>query len=105
MKKLEKRIEERAKARLEEEFVKFTSTIDKTDIGRMLKVWDGEEQKSFVNAHGTTNSTFFNCRFATEIGKEMTNIEEVKAKLLEKYIEEETSLLLDKIGVLTEYLG
>ena len=98
---LEKRIEERAEKRFEEELITFTNFVVRHPIGGEIRVKMGDDNiplanfgrnYGLVNANGLKNSM-----------AEMTNLADVKAKLIEKYIKEETDAILAKLTNI-EYL-
>lgn len=109
---LETRIKQRATERFEKEFKAFTKAIGSTAIGRQLKVNIPQDEGNigrkidFICVNGTTGSTFFNGSFKelTNYGSEFTNIEDIKKKLMEQYVKDETDDILDKLDVLKEYI-
>ena len=98
---LEKRIEERAEERFEEELIAFTNFVVRHPIGAEIRVKmvddyiplaNSGRNYGLVNANGLKNSS-----------AEMTNLAEVKTRLIEKYVKEETDLILKKLTTI-EYL-
>ena len=98
---LQSRIESKAKERFTTDFENLAELIRNNPIGRDLRI----DKLMLINTSGTVSDTFFNRSRITEIGKERTNIEEIKDKLIEKYIKEETDNLLSKLEILSEYIG
>lgn len=94
---LEKQIEKRAQKRLDETMVAFSKAIQSNEALNNLKIKIGEKIIPLMNGWGTTGGVLFNGDSPC-LAKELTNIDEIKSMLLEKYIEEETDLILEKIG-------
>lgn len=103
---IQKRIESKAKQRFEADIKQFTDAVSKTNIGKKLRIKvSGTVMYSLVNQHGIAGGTFFNSREETECAHINTNFLEIKKELINKYIEEESDNLIEKIGLLKEYIG
>jgi hypothetical protein len=99
---LQKRIEEKAKERFLKDFKELSNLIKSNPIGRDLKI----DNMYVIHTHcGTIYNAFFNGVNTTEIGEKRTNIEQIRTKLIQKYIQEETDDILLKLGVLSEYIN
>ena len=98
---LEKRIEERAEERFEEELIAFTNFVVRHPIGAEIRVKTVDDYiplANFGRNYGLVNATCLKNSSA-----EMTNLAEVKARLIEKYVKEETDVILKKLTTI-EYL-
>lgn len=107
--KIEEALELRAKNRVDEDINNFVKLILANPIGNLLEVKiivDGQEQKvpvaNFGVNYGLVNNkdTFhdsYNGHKENKNSKEYTNLEAVKRELLERYIQEETEELLNKV--------
>jgi hypothetical protein len=104
---LQERIEERSAEKFNKDFMSLIRIINENPIGKKLKIKINEKESfSLINYYGTTGGTFFNSRYEdiTKYGNDLTNIEEIKNELIEKYIKEETDSILGKIEVLADFL-
>ncbi len=89
---LEKQIEQKAKYRVDQAMRDFLKVCELSPIFTRLKIWN----KKFINFCGQTWWVFFNWSIPKDAIEE-TNITEIKNDLLERYIKEETDLILSKI--------
>lgn len=93
---LESLIQKRAEQRLETVMSNFAKNVSADPILRNLRLKFGEEEKDFMNSHGQTGSVLFNGSKEKD-AVEISNIKEVKDKLLQEYIKEETEGILNKL--------
>ena|SRR3990167_219687 len=97
---LEKRITQKAEKRFEKEWDEFMKFNFNNSIGKRICI----KQKDKDNEDDEINIFAFGCNHALLNGEqnrnkqsEQTNYEEVKKELIEKFIEEETELLLNRM--------
>lgn len=91
---LQKRIEDRAKARVSAAWELLQQAIEKSPFNN-LRITIGESQAAMYSRHehsviGKESSTFLS----------HTNYAEIKERLLNQYIKEETEILLSKVDQL-----
>ena len=100
---LEKQIEKRAEERFEKEYNDLVKYIDNHSIGGKLKIRTSKLDKPIPLVDFGTNYAFFNNNQDENSNSNLSNYSEVKALMIQKYIEEETKTILSKLEHL-EYL-
>lgn len=101
---LEKRIEERAKARVESDMRTFADICKKDPILKSISIIIDWKPKPFMNCSWTTWNVFFNSHFIKD-AKEFSNIEKIQEDLFEKYVKEETDELLKNMWDLEDFIN
>jgi hypothetical protein len=105
--RIQERIEDRAKARVDKDYSSFVEFARKNPILNILKLnqKEGHYNPSFIRGSGDT-VYFFNdtCYGESKGAEELFNLKEVKESLFAKYVKEESDSLLEKLNALSDYL-
>jgi len=102
---LEKQIENRAKERFDKDYESFLKFGLENKIARMLTLKPEEGKNGLPIFNSSSNRGLFNGyqELNHEAGK--TNYEKVKQEVIEKYIKEETDMLLKKMDDLQYFFN
>lgn len=96
---LEKRIAEKAEKRFNLLFNEVFLQVKKNEILELLKIYTDKEKNHFVRLAGIGGSCpstdLFNYN---DLLEKYTNFKEVKDKLIEKFIGEETDIIMSKLS-------
>lgn len=90
---LEKRIEEKAKKRFDNLYDRAMKVMQENEILLELKI---ESMRLVSENHYTGNIDLFS-KYKNKLLSEKTNFEEIKKKLIKKYIAEETDNLMKRL--------
>lgn len=102
---LQERFKQRAEKRFEGLLNDFVRSVLANPIGYRLKFQilnDGGEKEyiKFMSNPGQINKTFFTYNECYGIAKKITNIDDIKAELIEKFMKEDVENVLSKLDAL-----
>lgn len=98
---LEKQIDNKAKARFHKDMSEFVDYIHRHPIGNKLKIKIGEKEIPLANFGANYGVMNQDSRNDYSGSSEVINIKEAKEKVIKKYKQEETEIVLNKLDNLS----
>lgn len=92
---LEKRIEEKAIELFEKDYRDFVEIVNRHPVGKLLQIKVNEKQIPLTNFG--CNYGFFNNEQERNSRSKLTNYDEMKEQLIDRYIKEETDKVIDQL--------